>query len=219
MLEPNVTKEILERLPDWNRAITPSGKVAKEPCFVQQRMPLITLLRQDHTSARLVTHSAWTHQLVDNGILWDTSNDITMRSLAMTQLLFYPQQHTADPVDHAAKCFHAFLFKTCAWMPVNQILRPTLKFQRALEHALTPPNQDPRHALQKLIIVFHVFGFLWPQRVILGRRMHLKKPYRVRSRRDRLLQLRIAMDKVYQKFQQEKAEFKKPSSLQGTDEE
>ncbi|KAI8071708.1 hypothetical protein BC940DRAFT_155626 [Gongronella butleri] len=204
MLDPGVTKDILERLPEWKLGLTPSGELAKEPCFVQQRLPRMVRLVSENTTATLVTTTTWTSRLVEHGVVWDTSNDTSLRSLAMLQLVFYPQQHL-DTVE--AKTLHMLLHDTCAWFPVNHILRPTKKFQRAIERALQP--NDPRQALLNLIHVFHTFGFLWPQRIILGRRLHVRKSYRSRQKHA-LLQLRMAKDDVMHKMHKERANFVHP---------
>ncbi|CAO3595459.1 unnamed protein product [Absidia cylindrospora] len=203
-LEPELTKSILERIPDWKLAITPSGKLAKQSSFVQKYMPPIIALTQDESTALMVTHSAWTHRLVDQGVLWDTSNDSTIHSLSMAQLLFYPQQHAQNPLTYAKKTLHMILFQTCACFSVNQILRPTLRFQQAIETALIPYPMDFRQVLENLMGVFNTYGFLWPQKIILGRRIHVKKSYKVYTTEERLMHLRIAKDDVLLKLTKER---------------
>lgn len=169
-LDIELTKDILERIPDWKKGITPSGELAKENCFIQKSIPTIIPLTKDHSTAYLVTHSSWTQQLVKNGVLWDHNNDSTLQSLSMAQFLFYPNQHSTHPLQLANKQFHMLDYETCAWFPINHILRPTIQFQRAIIDALIPySNNDYHQVLKNLNQVFNTFGFLWPQKIILGK--------------------------------------------------
>ncbi|KAI8076360.1 uncharacterized protein BX664DRAFT_344466 [Halteromyces radiatus] len=167
-------------------------------------MPPIIPLTHDQSTSLMVTHSNWTHRLVDQGVLWDPSNDSTIHNLSLAQLLFYPQQHTQNPLHFVKKSLHLILFETRAFLPVNNILRLTLKFQQAIEEALIPYPSDFRQTLKNLILVFDTYGFLWPQKLILGHRIHVKKSYKVYTPDDRLMYLRVAKDDVLVKLAKER---------------
>ncbi|KAI8328775.1 hypothetical protein BC941DRAFT_519122 [Chlamydoabsidia padenii] len=199
-LNPELTRNLLDKHSDWKLGITPTGKLATKSCFVQKVMPAIVRLVPDQSTAQVVTHSAWTLRLVDQGVLWDHANDSTIHSLSMAQLLFYPQQHAQHPLTYAKKTLHLLSFETAAWFAVNQVLRPTRSFQTAIEQALVSCSSDYRLTLERLMQVFDTFGYLWPQKIILGRRTHAKKSYKVYTPEERLMHLRMAKDDVWIKL-------------------
>ncbi|KAI9301949.1 hypothetical protein BJ944DRAFT_128729 [Cunninghamella echinulata] len=210
VLDTELTKDILERLPDWKKAITPSGELASQPCFIQKNIPNIIPFTKDQTMAHLVTHSLWTQRLVDYGVLWDHHNDTTLQSLAMAQLLFYPHQHASHPLQLAHKQFHMLYYETCAWFSLNHILRPTIAFKQAILHALQPyATDDYPQVLKNLNQVFHHFGFLWPQKIILGYKIHVKKSYKALTDDERLMQLRVAKDDAFMMLSKERDIFSK----------
>ncbi|CAO3628155.1 unnamed protein product [Cunninghamella blakesleeana] len=219
-LDIELTKDILERIPNWKKGITPSGELAKENAFVQKNIPAITTLTKDHSTAYLVTHSSWTQQLVKSGVLWDHNNDSTLQSLSIAQFLFYPHQHSTHPIQLANKQFHMLYYETCAWFPINHILRPTIQFQKAIIKALIPySNRDYHQVLKNLNQVFNTFGFLWPQKIILGHRIHVKKNYKALTDDERLMRLRIAKDEAFSMLCQERNNYSKSKNKDLTLEE
>ncbi|KAI8393816.1 uncharacterized protein BYT42DRAFT_609582 [Radiomyces spectabilis] len=198
MLSATLTEKVLSRLKDWKLGIRPSGELADFPCFVQTDIPRITPLIEDQSCAWIVTQSAWTANLVSCGVLWTMNNDSTMRAFSECQMMFHPR--LSDP-HH--KVVHLLHFDTHAWFPINRILRPTVKCQSAIESALANlPDQE--ETWKALCRVWHEFGFFWPQKIVLGQRVHIKVPYQLTSEKERLYRLKIAKDEAFIEFQRQK---------------
>ncbi|SAM00355.1 hypothetical protein [Absidia glauca] len=184
----DLMEEILARV-DWKRGIRPLGNLATEICFVQKEMPLIKCLVGNLSTSMLVTQSSWTSNLIDTGVLSNLTNDTTMHSLSDLHLLFHTRQQQPGH-----RTLHHLRLDSQAYFSVNHVLRPTIKFQRALDAALSHLHVDNERAWQELCKVWHDFGYLWPQKIILGHRHHVKHSYQVRSDSERVQQLQVARD-------------------------
>ncbi|KAI8339883.1 hypothetical protein BC941DRAFT_236348 [Chlamydoabsidia padenii] len=184
----DLMEEILARV-DWKCGIRPLGNLATEVCFVQNEMPIIKRLVEKPSNSLLVTQSSWTSHLVDTGILSNLNNDTTMHSLSELHLLFHTRQQQPGH-----RTLHHLHLDSQAYFSVNHILRPTIKFQRALEEALSHLHVDNERAWQSLCKVWHDFGYLWPEKIILGHRHHVKHNYQVKADSERVYQLQIAKD-------------------------
>jgi hypothetical protein len=164
----DLMEEILARV-DWKRGIRPLGNLATEICFVQKEMPLIKCLVGNLSTSMLVTQSSWTSNLIDTGVLSNLTNDATMHSLSDLHLLFHTRQQQPGH-----RTLHHLRLDSQAYFSVNHVLRPTIKFQRALDAALSHLHVDNERAWQELCKVWHDFGYLWPQKIILGKVLHIK---------------------------------------------
>ncbi|KAL0082995.1 hypothetical protein J3Q64DRAFT_1863997 [Phycomyces blakesleeanus] len=211
-LENGATEKLLERLEGWNKGILPSGNTADSPCFVQKDMPRITPLSQDQSIAMVVTQSGWTSSLVHTGVLWNMDNDTTMHALSECQLLFHTPQAALD--SETTKTLHLLRYDTFAWFPVNRIFRPTQRFQTALDVSLNNWPKNPLLAWEGMCKIWEEFGFLWPQKIILGRILHVKKTYKTPSIKDRLLYLNLAKDECLMKLETLKASLKNNTNFQ-----
>ncbi|CAO3638726.1 unnamed protein product [Cunninghamella echinulata] len=187
-LDEALMEQLLAKL-NWKSGIRPLGDIATESCFVQKQMPFIKQqLVETQSSSILVTQSSWTNQLIHSGVISDINDHTTMHSLSELHLLFHTRQQQP-----AHRTFHRLQFDAHAYFLVNQILRPTIKFQRVLESALNHLPDDPDRAWQELCKVWHDFGFLWPQKIILGScKHHIKHVYQVQNDGERLPQLQSA---------------------------
>ncbi|KAI9027273.1 hypothetical protein CLU79DRAFT_833192 [Phycomyces nitens] len=202
-LEEGTTERLLERLKGWNKGISYSGTVADSPCFVQKDMPRITPLSQDQSVAMVITQSDWTSSLVDTGVLWNMHNDTTMHALSECQLLFHTPQTALD--SESTKTLHLLSYDTFAWFPVNRIFRPTQRLQTALDISLDYWPKNPLLAWEGLCKIWKEFGFFWPQKIVLGRIIHVKKTYKVPLVKDGLLYLSLAKDECLMKLEKLKA--------------
>ncbi|KAI9302790.1 hypothetical protein BJ944DRAFT_289889 [Cunninghamella echinulata] len=186
-LDEALMEQLLAKL-NWKSGIRPLGDIATESCFVQKQMPFIKQqLVETQSSSILVTQSSWTNQLIHSGVISDINDHTTMHSLSELHLLFHTRQQQP-----AHRTFHRLQYDAHAYFLVNQILRPTIKFQRVLESALNHLPNDPDRAWQELCKVWHDFGFLWPQKIILGCKHHIKHVYQVQNDKERLPQLQSA---------------------------
>lgn len=216
ILDETLNEKILERI-KWRHAICPSGTVADRPCFVQREMPIIRILiEKTHPRLCLVTQSDWTDNLVQTGVVWSLHDHAMLHALSECYLIFH------QPAKHH-KMLHMLHLDTCAWFPVNNILRPTIKFQNALDEALQYWPTDPPMAWQSLCKLWQEFGFLWPQKIILGiivlcpihitregvlivfrlhigHKIHVKRMFK-QTEKDRLYHLRLTKDEVNAELQ------------------
>ncbi|ORZ08684.1 hypothetical protein BCR42DRAFT_141975 [Absidia repens] len=157
----DLMEEILASV-DWKSGIRPLGNLATEACFVQKEMPIIKRLSGNLSTSLLVTQSSWTSNLVDAGVISNLNDDTTMHALSELHLLFHTRQQQPGH-----RTLHHLYLDSQAYFSVNHILRPTIKLQKALEAALGHIHEDQDRAWQELCKVWHDFGFLWPQKIIL----------------------------------------------------
>ncbi|KAI8089705.1 uncharacterized protein BX664DRAFT_333686 [Halteromyces radiatus] len=187
-LDIDLMEDILARV-DWKNGIRPLGDLATEACFVQKEMPVIKRLIGTPSISILVTQSSWTNNLVHNGVLSNLNDDTTMHALSELHLLFHTRQQQPGH-----RTLHHLHLDSQAYFSVNHILRPTIKFQKALDSAIAHLPHDQDRAWQELCKVWHDFGFLWPQKLILGQRYHVKHSYQVNNDAERVYQLHVAKD-------------------------
>lgn len=169
-LDEETSEVILKRI-KWRHGIRPSGELADQPSFVLRAMPDIVLVSPDQSRSFLVTESTWSDNLVNSCVLWTLHDDATIDAAAECHAIFQRRQ----PVNQ--RTLHYLHFETFAWFPINSILRPTKKFQKALDEALQQWPETPQLAWQQLCQVWQEFGYLWPQKIVLGmkRRRRTKK--------------------------------------------
>ncbi|KAI8137405.1 hypothetical protein BJV82DRAFT_340538 [Fennellomyces sp. T-0311] len=143
----------------WRHGILPFGDIANDPGFI------------------LVTQSDWTAKLVTSGVIWNLYDDSTLRALSNCQLIFHRPERLEE------KTLHLLHFDTVAWFRVREVRRPTGKLQKALDDALQHWPNNKLQAWQELCEVWKKFGFLWPQKIMLGHRRHVKCVYNVTTDR------------------------------------
>ncbi|KAI9494023.1 hypothetical protein BDB00DRAFT_787463 [Zychaea mexicana] len=161
-IDRELNEKILSQI-NWRHGILPSGDIATDPCFVLQEMPIIKLYVLDQATVQpvLVTQSDWTFNLVHSGAVYNLTDDSTLRALSDCQLIFHRLEKPHR------KTLHMLNFETVAWFRVDDILQPTKKVQDALDDALQYWPNEPAKAWQGLCKVWTVYGFLWPQKIML----------------------------------------------------
>ncbi|ORX62654.1 hypothetical protein DM01DRAFT_1330780 [Hesseltinella vesiculosa] len=152
-------------------------------------MPVITCLLDHPSTTYMVTQSSWTHQLVRHGVISHLHDNVTMQALSELHLLFHTQQQ--QPTH---RTMHRIYSHAQAYFPVNHIYRPTVKLQKALDAALAFYPHDPVQAWHALCAIWHDFGFLWPQKIVLGHSYHAQHGYQVGHPQERLQQLHSARE-------------------------
>ncbi|KAI9255627.1 hypothetical protein BDA99DRAFT_146628 [Phascolomyces articulosus] len=184
-IDRELNQKILSQI-NWRHGILPSGLVAKDPCFNFREMPIIKMFIIEPTSPQqqqnpapipsttvkstqsshqtiLVTQSDWTFNLVHSGAIYNLHDDATLQALSDCQLIFHQFEKPHQ------KTLHLLHFETVAWFRVDDILKCTKKFENALEDTLACWPEDPEKAWHRLCHnIWLVFGFLWPQKIMLG---------------------------------------------------
>ncbi|KAG2212627.1 hypothetical protein INT47_000603 [Mucor saturninus] len=158
----NERRHILSTLRDWNIGITPHGKLAMEPCFVQNSVPYIVYEQNTKTESTFIcTKSEWTANLLES----NTSNPCdteTIKSLSVCKSIFHPDTSLNTTVLHLAK------YNVKAYIIVDNIARLTQDFMDELSKAEEHWPHSPQKSWDKLCLIWDKFGFLWPQRVQIG---------------------------------------------------
>ncbi|KAI7860076.1 hypothetical protein BDC45DRAFT_564089 [Circinella umbellata] len=188
IIDSELNQRILSQI-NWRHGILPSGTIATDPCFVFREMPIIKMTVIDPhydptaaTAARtapyhqtiLVTQSEWTFNLVHSGVIHNLHDDSTLQALSDCQLLFHKLEKPQK------KILHLLHFVTVAWLRVDDILQLTKSFEKALDDALQHWPSNPSKAWYELCNkVWKVYGFLWPQKIIIGHKRHVKQAYKV----------------------------------------
>ncbi|KAG2231203.1 hypothetical protein INT48_005924 [Thamnidium elegans] len=158
-------RRILGSLQDWNVGITPVGKLATESCFVHNSVP--DILYETHNRLESLftsTRSEWTTNLVQS----NTSNprDIeTMKSLSVCKSIFHKPSSKTDAI-------HLIEYNLKAYVMVNNIARLTKDFEDELTKAEEHWPHSPQKSWDKLCQIWNRYGFLWPQKVGIGFKMH-----------------------------------------------
>ncbi|KAG2226721.1 hypothetical protein INT45_001068 [Circinella minor] len=193
IIDSELNQKILSQI-NWRHGILPSGTIATDPCFVFREMPIIKMFVIDPhydptvataaTTSRyhqtvLVTQSEWTFNLVHSGVIHNLHDDSTLQALSDCQLLFHQLEKPQ------IKMLHLLHFDTVAWLRVDDILRSTKGFGKTLDNALQYWPSDPPKAWSELCNkVWKVYGFLWPQKIIIGHKRHVKQAYKVTTKKE-----------------------------------
>lgn len=156
-------RRILGSLQDWNIGITPVGKLATEPCFVHNSVP--DILYETHSQFESLftsTRSEWTTNLVQS----NTSNPRdteTMKSLSVSKSIFHNPNSKTDVI-------HLIEYNVEAYVMVNNIARLTKDFEDELTKAEEHWPHSPQKSWDKLCQIWNRYGFLWPQKVGIGKK-------------------------------------------------
>lgn len=161
----NERRQILSTLQDWNIGITPNGKLATEPCFVHNAVPNIVYEQNSKTESTFIcTESEWTANLLSS----NTSNPCdteTVKSLSVCSSIFH-----VKPVLNT-RALHLVQYDVKAYITVNDIARLTKEFVDELSKAEEHWPHSPQKSWDKLCLIWNKYGFLWPQRVQIGKRL------------------------------------------------
>ncbi|CAM0141835.1 unnamed protein product [Umbelopsis sp. WA50703] len=191
-LDDSVAEQILSSIA-WRHGITPSGVVARYPCFVLSAMPNIITTHQQPHRTFIVTQSQWTANLVSSCVVWNTFEYTTLQALSDCQLLF--ENYSSIYSEH--KVLHLLQLDAKAWFSSGNILRPITKFRQQLEDALQLWPRDEKRAWVALQRVWSDFGYFWPRKIQLGHRIHVPWPFDVpHDLPDKLYPLRLAKDEA-----------------------
>lgn len=166
--EKNVRRRILDALPDWNVGITPEGKLADLSCFVHNSVPEI-IMETDNTiqSTFFSTTSEWAANLVrSNTVL--SSDEETLKSLSVCKSTFQAVETTA--VTNNSETVHIITHNVKAYVVVDNVARLTKEFRGELDEAEEHWPHNPQKSWDKMCLIWDKYGFLWPQRVHIGKK-------------------------------------------------
>jgi hypothetical protein len=163
-------RRILATLANWNVGITPNGKLATESCFVHNSVPdivynskLNSKIQNTYTS----TKSNWAENLV----LSNTSNPNdteTLKSLSICKSIFQKTEPSLLETDK--ETIHITVQSVKAYVVVDNIARLTKEFEDELSKAEEHWPHSPQKSWDKLCLIWNKYGFLWPQRVQIGKK-------------------------------------------------
>ena len=173
------TIDILGRLDQWRLGICPNGALATEPCFVLKQRPCITIHpdqsvsvpRQQYMTTELITERDWSNNLVDCGVINHLNDDILMKTLSDFNMIF----HANDKVNNS-NTLHSLQLQKHASFKVDNILRPTRLLSMKLAKLSTLTVLDEKWKL--LDDIWDTFGYLWPRKIVLGYKTHMKQTYK-----------------------------------------
>ncbi|KAI8098125.1 uncharacterized protein B0P05DRAFT_520512 [Gilbertella persicaria] len=172
--------QLLHRLNSWRHGICPNGKLSDQNCFVLNQKPCITIHPEPNSpiTTELITEWDWADNLVNCGALTHLSDDSMMNTFSDFYLMF----HAAKDTHNNVNTLHLLQLRKHASFKVDQISRPTRALQTHLDQL--KKTQDPQDQWHNLMTLWHTFGYLWPRKLILGYKTHLKQTYKFTNQTD-----------------------------------
>lgn len=185
-LDLNNTKKLLKRLDEWRNGICPNGTLAKEPCFVLEHRPAISIHPDQSISSQrqvitteLITEREWSDNLIDCGAITHLNDDILMKTMSDFFMIF----HSSDKVNNC-NTLHSLQLRKHASFKVDTILRPTSALQLRIQKLLKDDTSNLNAKWDELVDIWNTFGYLWPRKIILGYKIHLKESYKFKDGND-----------------------------------
>lgn len=203
-LDNEKTNELLGRLDEWRLAICPDGTLATQPCFVLNQRPSIIIHpdqpfispQQQPITTELITEREWSDNLVECGAMTHLNDDILMKTLSEFYMIF----HSSDRVINR-NTLHSLKLLKHASFKVDNILRPTRIFQNKLEQLASIPDLNTKW--EHLLDIWNTFGYLWPRKIVLGYKTHMKQSYKFVDDVDSMNGYYYTLNKLSEKFHQQ----------------
>lgn len=192
------TKKLLNRLDEWRSGICPDGKLAKEACFVLEHRPTITIhpdQLQQIVTTEIITEREWSENLIDCGVMTHLNDDILMKTLSDFFMIF----HSLDE-PNSCNTLHSIHLLKHASFKVDNILRPTRLLQHKLKDLFMDDDENNISKWQKLVNIWNTFGYLWPRKIILGYKTHLKQSYKFKNSQENMNGYYYTLNKLKEKF-------------------
>lgn len=171
------TELLLDRLNGWRSGICPDGKLAKIACFVLGQMPNI-VVHPDHQhlfTSEIITEYEWMENLLHCGAITNLDDGIMMKTLAN----FYTIFHEKADRTNGSNTVNLIQLRKHASFKVDLIFRPTRTLQQELDELLK--KREFLEQWNHLIKIWNTFGYLWPRRIFIGYRRHIKQSYSFRD--------------------------------------
>ncbi|CEG79496.1 hypothetical protein RMATCC62417_13952 [Rhizopus microsporus] len=158
---------ILEEHNDWRYAVSTSGHIAHKPCFVATTVPTVHKVDADVQLAYFLTKTQWTDQLMITGV----GNDVvSLRSLSLCNTLAFSN---LGRMEHPRKV-HQVQSQSEYIVSVSSIARLEPEFEACLDEAKVFWSKGHYDlAWGRLQLIWYTYGFLWPEEVHIGFRLHL----------------------------------------------
>lgn len=203
-LDNDRTNELLGKLDEWRLAICPDGALSTQPCFVLNQRPSITIHpdqsflspQQQPITTELITEREWSDNLVECGAMTHLNDDILMKTLSEFYMIF----HSSDKVINR-NTLHSLKLLKHASFKVDNILRPTRIFQSKLEQLASIPDLNAKW--EHLLDIWNTFGYLWPRKIVLGYKTHMKQSYKFVDDVDSMNGYYYTLNKLSEKFHQQ----------------
>ncbi|GAA5816710.1 hypothetical protein MFLAVUS_010242 [Mucor flavus] len=193
------TRNLLKRLDEWRRGICSDGTLSKEPCFVLEHRPIITIhpdQSQQVVTTELITEREWSDNLVDCGAMTHLNDDILMKTLSDLFMIF----HSTDTPNNC-NTLHSIQLQKHASFKVDNILRPTRPLQQSLKELFIDDNLKSKW--DKLVNIWTTYGYLWPRKIIVGYKTHLKQSYKFIDGRDNTKGYYSTLSKLKEKLRRQ----------------
>lgn len=180
------TKKLLNRLDEWRYGICPNGALSKQPCFVLEHRPTISIhpdqsinTHQQVVTTELITEREWSDNLVDCGAITHLNDDILMKTMSDFFMIF----HSSDKVNNC-NTLHSLQVRKHASFKVDNILRPISKLQIRIQELLKDETSNLNTKWEELVDIWTTYGYLWPRKIVLGYKSHMKESYKFRDGHD-----------------------------------
>jgi hypothetical protein len=177
-LDKEQTDGLLTRLENWRSGICPSGKLAKEPCFVLGQRPCISihpdqpqLLKQQSIVSEIITEYDWADNLISCGAITHLDDEEMMQTMSDFFMIFH---YRTDALNNR-NTLHSLQLRKHASFKVDNILRPTKLLQLKLDQLLQETEEDSQW--NQLVELWNTFGYLCPRKIVLGYKTHLTQTY------------------------------------------
>lgn len=178
MLGDEQTKRLLHRLEGWRSGVCPNGKLAKESCFVLSEQPCVSihpdqpqLLKQKMITSEIITEYDWAENLIDCGAITYLDDEETMQTMFDFFMIF----HSRTDALNNCNTLHSLQLRKHASFKMDKIRRPTKLLQTKLSQLLQSSDKDVQWS--QLTEIWDTFGYLWPRKIVLGYRTHLREKY------------------------------------------
>ncbi|CAO3609450.1 unnamed protein product [Mucor hiemalis] len=203
-LDNERTNELLGKLDEWRFAICPDGTLATQPCFVLKQRPSIIIHpdqplmspQQQHITTELITERTWSDNLVECGAITHLNDDILLKTLSEFYMIF----HSSDKIMNR-NTLHSLKLLKHASFKVDNILRPTRILQNKLDQLSMISDLNAKW--EHLLNIWNTFGYLWPRKIVLGYKTHMKQTYKFVDNVDSMNGYYYNLNKFGEKFHQQ----------------
>ncbi|KAI7900843.1 uncharacterized protein BX663DRAFT_148779 [Cokeromyces recurvatus] len=171
-------RNILNELDQWNVGISPNGKLASLPCFVHQAIPEIILNSNQHEillPTAITARSEWTKNLIGQSRVSNPYDEITLKSLSICKYMFIDHVRESSSKglltikNNSCYYHHVNYCKIKAHVKIDKIARLTTDFEDELNEAQAHWPHHSQLSWDKLNQIWNRYGFLWPEKLYLGK--------------------------------------------------
>ncbi|CEP15268.1 hypothetical protein [Parasitella parasitica] len=125
----------------------------------------ISMLENHYSS--VITYSQWTENFVQSGVLHQ-DDTVTKNSLAICSAIFRNDPKFAKLRTMQKHKNHSSTVTIDAYIALNKVADLGIDFNAELTEAQEHWHRNPHVAWDKLCHIWNKYGFLWPQKALLG---------------------------------------------------